>query len=162
VEGVFFSGAFCAIFWLKEKGKMPGLTFSNELISRDEALHVEFAVLLYSMINNKLPQKMVHDMFKDALDVEYNFIIDSIPCAMLGMNADLMTEYIKFVADRLLLQLGYEKIWNSINPFPFMERSNLECRTNFFESRVAEYSKANVATNKSHEELRMFDIEGDF
>jgi ribonucleotide reductase beta subunit family protein with ferritin-like domain len=162
VEGVFFSGAFCAIFWLKEKGKMPGLSFSNELISRDEALHVEFAVLLYSMINNKLPQKMVHDMFKDALDVEYNFIIDSIPCAMLGMNADLMTEYIKFVADRLLLQLGYEKIWNSINPFPFMERSNLECRTNFFDSRVAEYSKANVATNKSHEELRMFDIEGDF
>jgi ribonucleoside-diphosphate reductase beta chain len=162
VEGVFFSGAFCAIFWLKEKGKMPGLTFSNELISRDEALHVEFAVLLYSMINNKVSQKIVHDMFKDALDVEYNFIIDSIPCAMLGMNADLMTEYIKFVADRLLLQLGYEKIWNSINPFPFMERSNLECRTNFFESRVAEYSKANVATNKSHEELRMFDIEGDF
>ena len=162
VEGVFFSGAFCSIFWLKEKGKLHGLTFSNELISRDEALHVEFAVLLYTMISNKVPQQVVHDMFKDALEVETNFIVDSIPCAMLGMNSELMVEYIKFVSDRLLIQLGYEKIWNGANPFPFMDRSNLECRTNFFESRVAEYSKANVATNKSHDELRQFDIESDF
>jgi ribonucleotide reductase beta subunit family protein with ferritin-like domain len=162
VEGVFFSGAFCSIFWLKEKGKLHGLTFSNELISRDEALHVEFAVLLYTMIKNKVPQQIVHDMFKDALDVEKNFIVDSIPCAMLGMNSELMVEYIKFVSDRLLVQLGYEKIWNGANPFPFMDRSNLECRTNFFESRVAEYSKANVATNKSHDELRQFDINHDF
>jgi ribonucleoside-diphosphate reductase beta chain len=162
VEGVFFSGAFCSIFWLKEKGKLHGLTFSNELISRDEALHVEFAVLLYTMIKNKVSQEIVHDMFKDALEVEQNFIVDSIPCAMLGMNSELMVEYIKFVSDRLLIQLGYDKIWNGANPFPFMDRSNLECRTNFFESRVAEYSKANVATNKSHDELRQFDIESDF
>jgi ribonucleoside-diphosphate reductase beta chain len=162
VEGVFFSGAFCSIFWLKEKGKLPGLTFSNELISRDEALHVEFAILLYSKIQNKVPQKDVHEMFRDAIEVETNFIIDSIPCAMLGMNSDLMTEYIKFVADRLLLQIGYEKIWNVANPFPFMDRSNLECRTNFFESRVAEYSKANVGGSGSHSDMRTFDLSDDF
>ena len=162
VEGVFFSGAFCSIFWLKEKGKMPGLTFSNELISRDEGLHVEFAVLLYSMIKNKLPEDTVHGMFEDAIDVEKNFIIDSIPCAMLGMNSMLMTEYIQFVADRLLLQLGYNKKWNAKNPFPFMDRSNLECRTNFFESRVAEYAKANVGNNTSHNDLRTFDLSDDF
>lgn len=162
VEGVFFSGAFCAIFWLKEKGKMPGLTFSNELISRDEGLHVEFAILLYSMINNKLPEETVHGMFEDALSVEKNFIIDSIPCSMLGMNSSLMTEYIQFVADRLLLQLGYKKKWNATNPFPFMDRSNLECRTNFFESRVAEYSKANVGNSTSIDNLRTFDLSDDF
>lgn len=161
VEGVFFSGAFCSIFWLKEKGKLPGLTFSNELISRDEGLHVEFAILLYSMIQNKVKQEDVHTMFKDALEVEKNFIIDSIPCAMLGMNATLMTEYIQYVADRLLVQLGYEKIWNVSNPFPFMDRSNLECRTNFFESRVAEYSKANVGNN-DHNEIRTFALDNDF
>ena len=162
VEGVFFSGAFCAIFWLKEKGKMPGLTFSNELISRDEGLHVEFAVLLYSMINNKLTEETVHGMFEDAIEVEKNFIIDSIPCAMLGMNSTLMTEYIQFVADRLLLQLGYQKKWHASNPFPFMDRSNLECRTNFFESRVAEYAKANVGTDVNHEKIRTFDLSDDF
>ena len=162
VEGVFFSGAFCAIFWLKEKGKMPGLTFSNELISRDEGLHVEFAILLYSMINNKLPEETVHGMFEDALSVEKNFIIDSIPCSMLGMNSSLMTEYIQFVADRLLLQLGYKKKWNATNPFPFMDRSNLECRTDFFESRVAEYSKANVGNSTSIDNLRTFDLSDDF
>ena len=162
VEGVFFSGAFCSIFWMKEKGKMQGLTFSNELISRDEALHVEFACLLYSMIKKRVSQEVVHGMFQEAVDVEKNFIVDSIPCAMLGMNSELMIEYIQFVSNRLLLQLGYEKIWNVGNPFPFMDRSNLECRTNFFESRVAEYSKANVATNQSHEELRQFDIDADF
>ncbi len=162
VEGVFFSGAFCSIFWMKEKGKMQGLTFSNELISRDEALHVEFACLLYSMIKKRVSQEVVHGMFQEAVDVEKNFLVDSIPCAMLGMNSELMIEYIQFVSNRLLLQLGYEKIWNVGNPFPFMDRSNLECRTNFFESRVAEYSKANVATNQSHEELRQFDIDADF
>lgn len=162
VEGVFFSGAFCAIFWLKEKGKMPGLTFSNELISRDEGLHVEFAILLYSMINNKLSEETVYGMFEDAIAVEKNFIIDSIPCAMLGMNSSLMTEYIQFVADRLLLQLGYQKKWHASNPFPFMDRSNLECRTNFFESRVAEYAKANVGAEVNHEEIRTFDLSDDF
>lgn len=162
VEGVFFSGAFCSIFWLKEKGKLPGLTFSNELISRDEALHVEFALLLYTMISNKMTEDAVHEMFRDALEVETNFITESIPCAMLGMNSTLMTEYIQFVADRLLVQLGYNKLWNSANPFPFMDRSNIECRTNFFEARVAEYSKANVGGNGSHSDLRTFDISEDF
>jgi len=162
VEGVFFSGAFCSIFWLKEKGKMPGLTFSNELISRDEALHVEFAILLYSMISNRVPQENVYNMFKDAIEVEKDFIIDSIPCSMLGMNATLMTEYIQFVADRLLVQLGYDKLWKVANPFPFMNRSNLECRTNFFESRVAEYSKANVGNSSSNTDLRTFEIDDDF
>lgn len=162
VEGVFFSGAFCSIFWMKEKGKMPGLTFSNELISRDEGLHVEFAVLLHSMCIERTSQEAVHGMFKEAIDVEKNFIIDSIPCAMLGMNSELMTEYIQFVADRLLVQLGYEKIWRNGNPFPFMDRGNLECRTNFFESRVAEYSKANVGGGSSHSDLRTFEINDDF
>lgn len=162
VEGVFFSGAFCSIFWLKEKGKMPGLTFSNELISRDEALHVEFAVLLYSMIQHKVGEDIVYGMFEEAIEVEKNFIIDSIPCAMLGMNSVLMTEYIQFVADRLLLQLGYKKRWNAANPFPFMDRSGLECRTNFFESRVAEYAKANVGSGASHNDLRTFDLSDDF
>ena len=162
VEGVFFSGAFCSIFWMKEKGKLPGLTFSNELISRDEALHVEFAVLLHSMITYRLGQEEVHKMFRDALQVETEFITESIPCAMLGMNAALMVEYIQFVADRLLVQLGYDKLWNSANPFPFMDRSNIECRTNFFEARVAEYSKANVGGSGSHNDLRSFEINEDF
>ena len=162
VEGVFFSGAFCSIFWMKEKGKLPGLTFSNELISRDEALHVEFAVLLYSMITHRLDQEEVYEMFRDALRVETEFITESIPCAMLGMNATLMTEYIQFVADRLLVQLGYEKLNNTANPFPFMDRSNIECRTNFFEARVAEYSKANVGGNGSQNDLRSFEINEDF
>jgi len=120
VEGVFFSGAFCSIFWLKERGKMPGLCFSNELISRDEALHVKFATMLYSMISNRMPEEVVHDMFRDAVDVEKNFIIESIPCALLGMNSQLMSTYIEFVADRLLLQLDYAPIFNAHNPFPFM------------------------------------------
>ena len=162
VEGVFFSGAFCSIFWMKERGKLPGLTFSNELISRDEALHVEFAVLLHSMITHRVSQDVVHTMFRDAIRVETEFITESIPCAMLGMNAALMVEYIHFVADRLLLQLGYDKLWNSANPFPFMDRSNIECRTNFFEARVAEYSKANVGGSGSHNDLRSFEINEDF
>lgn len=162
VEGVFFSGAFCSIFWMKERGKLPGLTFSNELISRDEALHVEFAVLMYSMITHRVSQEVVYDMFRDAIRVEAEFITESIPCAMLGMNSTLMIEYIQFVADRLLLQLGYDKLWNSANPFPFMDRSNIECRTNFFEARVAEYSKANVGGSGSHNDLRSFEISEDF
>ena len=121
-----------------------------------------FAVLLHSMCTERTSQEAVHGMFKEAIDVEKNFIIDSIPCAMLGMNSELMTEYIQFVADRLLVQLGYEKIWRNGNPFPFMDRGNLECRTNFFESRVAEYSKANVGGGSSHSDLRTFEINDDF
>jgi ribonucleoside-diphosphate reductase subunit M2 len=162
VEGIFFSGAFCSIFWLKERGLMQGLSFSNELISRDEGMHVEFAVLLYSKIQNRLPQELVHNIVKEAVEVEKNFIIESIPCSMLGMNADLMSIYIEFVADRLLTQLNYDKIWNSNNPFPFMERISIESKTNFFESRVSQYSKANVGSKQEHTDIRKFTLDADF
>jgi ribonucleoside-diphosphate reductase beta chain len=162
VEGVFFSGAFCSIFWLKERSMMPGLCFSNELISRDEGMHVEFAVLLYSMIENKLSEETVHAIMREAVEVEKNFIIESIPCSMLGMNKDLMSIYIEFVADRLLTQLEYAKIWNAANPFPFMERISLETKSNFFESRVSQYSKANVGGKQDHSELRKFTLDADF
>jgi len=162
VEGVFFSGAFCSIFWLKERGLMPGLAFSNELISRDEGMHVEFAVLLYSMIENRLDEKTVHEIMKEAVELEKEFITESISCSMLGMNAELMKTYIEFVADRLLSQLNYSKIWNSNNPFPFMERISIETKSNFFEGRVSQYSKANVGTKQSHAELRKFTIDADF
>jgi len=162
VEGVFFSGAFCSIFWLKERGLMPGLSVSNELISRDEGMHVEFAVLLYSKIVNRLYQEIVHQIVKEAVEVEKNFIIESIPCSMLGMNAELMSIYIEFVADRLLTQLNYEKIWNSNNPFPFMDRISIESKSNFFESRVSQYSKANVGGKQEHSKIREFSLEADF
>lgn len=145
VEGIFFSGAFCAIYWLKERnGLMPGLCFSNELISRDEALHTEFAVLLYSKLQNRKSESFIHDIIKECVDIEKEFIIESIPCALLGMNSELMSQYIEYVADRLLVQLGYNKIWNSSNPFDFMERISMSNKTNFFEARVSEYSKARV------------------
>lgn len=162
VEGVFFSGSFCSIFWMKEKGKMPGLCFSNELISRDEAMHVEFAVLLYSYIKNRLSDDIVINMIKDAVQVEKRFIIDIMPCKLLGMNSELMGTYIEFVADRLLLQLGYEKIFHAHNPFPFMERISLETKSNFFEARVGEYSKANVATGTDHTQIYEFSLDADF
>jgi ribonucleoside-diphosphate reductase beta chain len=141
---------------------MQGLSFSNELISRDEGMHVEFAVLLYSKIQNRLPQELVHNIVKEAVEVEKNFIIESIPCSMLGMNADLMSIYIEFVADRLLTQLNYDKIWNSNNPFPFMERISIESKTNFFESRVSQYSKANVGGKQEHTDIRKFSLDADF
>ena len=162
VEGVFFSGAFCSIFWLKERGLMPGLSFSNELISRDEGMHVEFAVLLFSMLKNKLPEETVHQIMKEAVEVEKNFITESIPCSMLGMNQQLMSVYIEFVADRLLSQLQYNKIWNVQNPFPFMERISIETKSNFFESRVSQYSKANVGSKQEHSTLRKFTLDADF
>ena len=162
VEGVFFSGSFCAIFWMKEKGKMPGLCFSNELISRDEAMHVEFAVLLYSYIQDRVPKETVARMMEDAVGVEKNFILDSMPCALLGMNSDLMGTYIEFVADRLLTQLGYEKIYNARNPFPFMERISIETKSNFFESRVGEYAKANVGGKTDPTQLYEFSLDADF
>lgn len=162
VEGVFFSGAFCSIFWLKERSLMQGLSFSNELISRDEAMHVEFAVLLYSKLENRLSQSVVHSIVTEAVEVEKDFINNSIPCSMLGMNADLMCLYIEFVADRLLTQLNYDKIWNSQNPFPFMERISIETKSNFFESRVSQYSKANVGGKQEYSEIRKFSLEADF
>jgi ribonucleotide reductase beta subunit family protein with ferritin-like domain len=149
VEGIFFSGAFCSIFWLKERGVMPGLTTSNEFISRDESLHTEFAVLLYSLLQNKLDQETIHAIITEAVTIEDEFINESIPCAMLGMNSQLMSQYIKFVADRLIVQLGYEKVYNVTNPFHFMDRISLETKTNFFEQRVAEYSRARIGDEKA-------------
>ena len=144
VEGVFFSGAFCSIFWLKKRNLMPGLCDSNELIARDEGMHTSFACLLYTMINEKLDEKTVHQMFTEAYDIENEFICESLPCSMLGMNSTLMAQYIKFVSDRLLLQLGYAKLWNETNPFDFMESISMEGKTNFFESRPTQYQKASV------------------
>jgi len=140
VEGIFFSGAFCSIYWLKKRGLMPGLTFSNELISRDEALHTEFAVYLYNKLIHKLSKEDLHSIIMDAVSIEKEFINDALPCRLIGMNSGLMNQYIEFVADRLLLQLGTEPVYNVINPFDFMEMISLEQKTNFFESRVSEYA----------------------
>jgi len=140
VEGIFFSGAFCSIYWLKKRGLMPGLTFSNELISRDEALHTEFAVYLYSKLINKLSKEELQNIITDAVSIEKEFINDALPCRLIGMNAGLMNQYIEFVADRLLIQLGSEPVYKVINPFDFMEMISLEQKTNFFESRVSEYA----------------------
>lgn len=153
VEGIFFSGSFCAIYWLKKRHLMPGLTFSNELISRDEGLHTDFAVLLYSKLVNKLNEKTMHKIIGEAVAIEKEFIIDSIPCALIGMNSKNMSEYIEYVADRLLLQLStagmpYKKLYGTENPFDFMELISLDNKTNFFEKRVSEYNLSNV-NNKS-------------
>jgi ribonucleoside-diphosphate reductase beta chain len=148
VEGIFFSGSFCAIYWLKERGVMPGLTTSNEFISRDEGMHTDFACLLYSKLQHKLSKTKAHKMVREAVRIEKEFITDALPCALIGMNAKLMGQYIEFVADRLLVQLGYPKLWNVACPFAFMERIALEGKTNFFEKRVAEYSKAGVGKSR--------------
>ena len=142
VEGIFFSGAFCAIYWLKKRGLMPGLTFSNELISRDEALHTEFAVMIYHKLLNKLDTAEIISIIKPAVEIEKDFICNALPCRLIGMNSQLMSTYIEFVADRLLVQFGCEKIYNAINPFDFMEMISIEGKTNFFEKRVSEYSLA--------------------
>lgn len=144
VEGIFFSGAFCSIFWLKKRGLMPGLCFSNELISRDEALHCEFAMLLYSKLQVKMKSKLFEQLVREAVDIEMEFICEALPCRLIGMNADMMKDYIKFVADRLCIQMGYSKIYNAVNPFTWMELISLQGKTNFFERRVAEYSMADV------------------
>jgi ribonucleoside-diphosphate reductase subunit M2 len=143
VEGIFFSGAFCSIFWLKKRGLMPGLTFSNELISRDEALHCEFAVLLYSKMVKKIDKSRIHEIIKEAVEIETEFICDALPCRLIGMNSDLMTQYIQFVADRLCVQLGYKKIYNVSNSFEFMNLISLESKTNFFEKKNDSYALTN-------------------
>ena len=148
VEGIFFSGAFCSIYWLKKRGLMPGLTFSNELISRDEALHCEFAVLLYSKLVKKIDKARIHEIIKEAVEIETEFICEALPCKLIGMNSDLMTQYIKFVADRLVVQLGYKKIYNITNPFDFMELISLEGKTNFFEKRNDSYALANKTVSE--------------
>ena len=157
VEGIFFSGAFCSIYWLKKRGLMPGLTFSNELISRDEALHTEFAVLLYSKLTNKLKKSKVYEIIKDAVEIETEFICHALPCRLIGMNSSLMTQYIQFVADRLCVQSGYDKIYNVTNSFDFMELISLEGKTNFFERRVGEYGLANKTKSED-----IFEFTDDF
>ena len=142
IEGIFFSGAFCSIYWLKKRGLMPGLTFSNELISRDEALHTEFAIYLFSKLEKKIPKKKIRDIIQEAVSIEKEFITEALPCRLIGMNSELMNQYIEFVADRLLLQLGCEAFYKTSNPFDFMEMISLEQKTNFFESRVSSYALA--------------------
>ncbi|MCC9165464.1 ribonucleoside-diphosphate reductase small subunit [Pontibacter harenae] len=159
VEGIFFSGSFCSIFWLKKRGLMPGLTFSNELISRDEGLHCDFACLLYSMLHNKLPQERVLEIIRDAVSIEQEFVTDALPVDLIGMNAKLMNQYIEFVADRLLVALGCSKIYNSTNPFDFMEMISLQGKTNFFEKRVGDYQKAGVMGDK---DKNVFSLDEDF
>ena len=141
VEGIFFSGSFCAIFWLKKRGLMPGLCFSNELISRDEGLHQEFAVELFKLLRNKPSTDVIHSIVKEAVEIEKGFIIDALPCNLIGMNSDKMSEYIEYVSDRLLKQIGQPPIWGSKNPFDFMENISLDGKTNFFEKRVGDYGK---------------------
>ena len=157
VEGIFFSGAFCSIYWLKKRGLMPGLTFSNELISRDEALHTEFAILLYSKLTKKLKKQKLHEIIKEAVEMEIEFIVNALPCKLIGMNSKLMEQYIKFVADRLSIQLGGGAIYNSTNPFDFMEMISIEGKTNFFEKRVGEYALANKERDDT-----TFDLDGVF
>ena len=147
VEGIFFSGAFCSIFWLKKRGIMPGLCFSNELISRDEALHTEFAVLLHNKLEKPLKKQKIEEIIREAVDIEIDFINDALPCRLIGMNGILMQQYIEFVADRLSIQLGGDKIYGSTNPFDWMETISIDTKTNFFESRVAEYSLATKVEN---------------
>ena len=159
VEGVFFSGAFCSIFWLKKRGLLQGLCFSNELISRDEALHTEFAVLLYSKLNKKVPKEKVYTIFRDAVKIEQQFITEALPCRLVGMNSGLMCDYIEFVADRLLVQLRYDKLWGTKNPFTWMEMISLEGKTNFFEKRVGDYALANKVGMGDE---KIFDLEAAF
>lgn len=162
VEGIFFSGSFCSIFWLKKRGLMPGLTFSNELISRDEGLHCDFACLLYnSHLKNKLPQQTITDIIADAVRIEQEFVTDSLPVNLIGMNADLMRQYIEFVADRLLNELGCPKLYNATNPFDFMEMISLQGKTNFFEKRVGDYQKAGVMKKDDDNQAR-FSLDEDF
>lgn len=159
VEGIFFSGSFCSIFWLKKRGLMPGLTFSNELISRDEGMHCEFACLLYGMLNNKLPESKVREIITDAVRIEKKFVTDALPVDLIGMNAKLMGQYIEFVADRWLGELGCEKVYNASNPFDFMEMISLQGKTNFFEKRVGDYQKSGVMAGN---EGQSFSLDEDF
>merc|ERR1712176_1575238 len=163
LEGVLFSGSFCAIYWLKKRGLMPGLTFSNELISRDEGLHADFACMLYGMLLHRLPEDVVHSIIRGAVEVERKFICEALSCDLIGMNSELMTKYIEFVADRLLTALGHSKLFAASNPFDWMELISLQGKTNFFEKRVGEYQKAGVmATTSGQEESRGFALDVDF
>jgi ribonucleoside-diphosphate reductase subunit M2 len=163
VEGIFFSGSFCAIFWLKKRGLMPGLTFSNELISRDEGLHCDFACLIYSLLTKKLSEERVKTIVRDAVEIEREFVCEALPCALVGMNGDLMSQYIEFVADRLLCELGCGKIYNVQNPFDWMDLISLQGKTNFFEKRVGEYQKASVMNSlTANGGAHVFKLDEDF
>jgi ribonucleotide reductase beta subunit family protein with ferritin-like domain len=155
VEGIFFSGAFCSIYWLKKRGLMPGLTYSNELISRDEGLHTLFAVALYHTLGKTVTEQTIHEIIREAVLIEKEFICDALPCSLIGMNSSLMSQYIEFVADRLAVQLGTSKVYNSTNPFDFMELISLEGKTNFFEKKVSEYSRPtdNIANVRFDEDF---------
>jgi len=155
VEGIFFSGSFCAIFWLKKRSLMPGLTFSNELISRDEGLHTDFACLLYNYIRNKLPAETVYQIVQEAITIEKEFITEALPVELIGMNSRLMSQYLEFVADRLLVSLGYEKIYKSTNPFEWMEMISIQGKTNFFEKRVSDYQRSGVMASKEEQSFRL-------
>ena len=157
VEGIFFSGSFCSIYWLKKRGLMPGLTFSNELISRDEGMHTDFAVLLFKKLIKKPKKAKIIELIREAVSIEQEFITEALPCKLIGMNAKQMKQYIEFVADRLMLQLGYNKIYNSSNPFDFMEMISLEGKTNFFEKRVGDYS-----LSSGRKENDTFSLDADF
>ena len=162
IEGIFFSGSFCAIYWLKKRGLMPGLTFSNELISRDEGLHRDFACLLYSLLNNKLADSTIKKIVLEAVEIEKEFVCDSLPVDLVGMNKALMAEYIDFVADHLLASLGLPKHYGTANPFEWMELISLQGKTNFFEKRVGEYQKSGVMGSLSNTAAPMFSLEEDF
>ena len=159
VEGIFFSGSFCSIFWLKKRGLMPGLTFSNELISRDEGMHCEFACLLYGMLSEKLSKQEATKIITDAVEIEKEFVTDALPVNLIGMNAKLMSQYIEFVADRWLVELGYDRVYNTTNPFDFMEMISLQGKTNFFEKRVGDYQKNGVLNTQ---ESKAFSLDEDF
>jgi ribonucleoside-diphosphate reductase beta chain len=161
VEGIFFSGSFCSIFWLKKRGLMPGLSFSNELISRDEGLHCEFACLLYSMLQNKLTKERIYEMIGDAVAIEKEFITDALPVDLIGMNAKLMAQYIEYVADRWIVSLGYPKLFNTPNPFDFMELISLQGKTNFFEKRVGDYQKRGVMQNSQNAQSEAIKFDDD-
>ena len=162
VEGIFFSGSFCAIFWLKKRGLMPGLTFSNELISRDEGLHCDFACMLHEKLLKKTPENSIHRIISEAVNIETEFVTEALPVSLIGMNANLMEQYIKFVADRLLVSLGASKLYNVENPFPWMEMISMQGKTNFFEKRVAEYQKAGVMDSTLGSVQQRFSMDEDF
>jgi ribonucleotide reductase beta subunit family protein with ferritin-like domain len=159
VEGIFFSGSFCSIFWLKKRSLMPGLTFSNELISRDEGLHTDFACLIYSLLKGKLTNERVYEIVTEAVEIEKEFISEALPVELIGMNSQLMKQYIEFVADRLIFALGYPKYYNAKNPFEWMDMISLQGKTNFFEKRVGDYQKAGVMSAK---EDKVFRLNADF
>jgi len=162
IEGIFFSGSFCSIYWLKKRGLMPGLTFSNELISRDEGLHRDFACLLYQMLNNKPSEEVVRKIVTEAVEIEKEFVCDSLPCALVGMNASMMSDYIEYVADHLFSSLGMAKEYNTANPFDWMELISLQGKTNFFEKRVGEYQKAGVMNSIGGGSVNAFSLDEDF